>query len=422
MVLNVSALSLIGFCIARSLEKENLLHDLEFSRIMKNMSSRGKIKVAYVVTPVDFGGAEKVSLMFLRNVDRTLFDIHAITLIRPWEKYNFLTDALCEISHHVHKVPVANKPKEQGRDYLRIPRCCRLIHAFLKEGAFDLVHTHGYFADIVATPSSKLFGIPHLSTCHGFISDGGKLSFYNMINRLVLRFSDKIIAVSNDIQRDLVKSGIRMSKIVVIKNAAEAVNQDTLKQIREKNRRLLSVSNDEFVIGYVGRLSKEKGVEYLVEATALLHEKGIKVITIIIGDGPEKHSLEDLAKSSNTQDSIIFLGFEKQPEKWLPTMDAFVLPSLSEGTPMALLEAMSHGLPVIASAVGGIPDIIESMRNGILVPAGQAQKIANSLSILQGNAALRQIIGTAGQQTVQSNYNGKDWTKIIEKEYLNLVC
>jgi glycosyltransferase involved in cell wall biosynthesis len=387
---------------------------------MTNESS--KIKVAYIVTPVDFGGAEKVSLTFLRNVDQTLFDIHVVTLIRPWEKYNFLTDALCKAGYKVNKVPVANKPKEQGRDHFRMLRCCRLIHTFLKKGAFDLIHTHGYFADIIVTPSSKLLGIPHLSTCHGFISDGGALRFYNMIDRLMLRFSDKVIAVSNEVQRDLIKSGVRAPNIVVIQNAVEMDSQDALEQIRVANRKLLRVNDNKFVIGYVGRLSKEKGVRYLIEAATLLHKKGIKVTTVIIGDGPEKQGLEDLSRSSGTQDSVIFLGFEEQPERWLPTMDAFILPSLTEGTPMALLEAMSYGLPVIASAVGGIPDIVESMRNGILTPAGQAQGIANSVSILMEDAVLRRMLGAEGQRTVRENFNSIDWTKTIEKEYLNLVC
>ena len=383
--------------------------------------NKGRIKVAYVMTPIEFGGAEKVSLTFLKNLDRTLFDIHVVALARPWEKCNYMIEALGEAGYKVHTIPVAIKPRERGTDPLRVLRCCLLIFLFLRGRPFDLIHTHGYFADIITTVSAKILGIPHLCTCHGFISSGRWLNVYNSIDRVALRFADRIIAVSSSIKSDLVKSGIRAGNIAVIRNAVEMVSQEELKKIQCERRGLLGIRSDEFVVGYLGRLSKEKGVQYLIEASALLCKEGENVRTLIIGDGGEKKNLEDQARYYNIWDRVNFLGFEKEPGKWLPTLDAFVLPSLTEGTPMAMLEAMSCGLPVIASAVGGIPDIVQPMRNGILIPAGQPAEIAKSVSMLQKDEALRRMLGAKGKRTVEEKYNRKDWMKQIEREYLKLV-
>jgi glycosyltransferase involved in cell wall biosynthesis len=384
-------------------------------------SNKVRTRVAYVLTPVDFGGAEKVSLTFLETVDRSLFDIHVITLIRPWEKDNSFTNAILKTGYRAHGVPVASKPASEGKDYLRVLRCCKLMYAILKEGAFDLVHTHGYFADIVTTLSVKLLKVPHVSTCHGFISTNRSLSLYNKMDHWVLRFADRIIAVSNEMKSDLVGSGIKTSKITVITNAVTMISQQGFEQARRDGRSVLGIGADEFVVGYVGRLSKEKGLQYLLEATAILRTDGIKIRTLLIGEGPERSVLENFVGSIGIANNVIFLGFNHQPEKWLPTMDAFVLPSLTEGTPMALLEAMSCGLPVIASAVGGIPDVVEPMRNGILISAGHASEIAESLLCLQKDVALRCKLGAEAKQTVEKKYNSRDWAKRIESEYLNLT-
>jgi glycosyltransferase involved in cell wall biosynthesis len=411
----------IGLCTGRNFENRNMAVMTISDPMVQNIGVARRIKVAYVLTPIEFGGAEKVNLTFLKNVNRSCFEIHIIVLVRPWEKCNLLKETLENAGYKIHTIPVAKRPRDQGRDLLRILRCCKLIYWFLREGNFELIHTHGYFADVISTPAAKLLGIPHLCTCHGFISDGRWLDFYNFMDRVALRFADRVIAVSSTLKGELIKKGIRTGNIEVIRNAVEMVSSEALREVQGQRRGLLGIRSDEFVVGYVGRLSREKGVRYLIEGSALLYKKGENVRTVIIGDGPEKKNLEEQARSNGILNEVIFLGFEREPGKWLPTMDVFVLPSLTEGTPMALLEAMSCGLPVIASAVGGIPEIVEPMRNGILIRAGQAAEIANCLSNLQKDEALRHRLGAEGRRTVEKRHNSKDWSIQIEKEYLKLV-
>jgi len=376
------------------------------------------IKIAYVVTPVEFGGSEKVNLTFLRNVDRNRFDICPILLTRPWENGNVFIEHLRQENYFFYKIPVAQKPRNEGRDYFRILRCIRNLYDILSKESFDLMHTHGYFADIIATPLSKILGIPHISTCHGFILNDRNLKVYNALDRFSLRLCNKVIAVSEGIRDDLIKSGISGSKIIVIQNAVQnSYDADSFMENRLNRRRLVGVEENEYVAGYVGRLSDEKGLRYLIEAGLLLKGQGEVFKILIIGDGPKRKELEDLSKGKGLERKIIFAGFQSDVENWLPAFDVFVLPSLTEGTPMALLEAMSAGIPVIATNVGGVPKIVENGVNGFLIDPGDFQALSEKIIILKENPVVRNKVVSEGINTTQKRFNVNEWCRKVESQY-----
>ncbi|MFZ3091287.1 MAG: glycosyltransferase family 4 protein [Nitrospirota bacterium] len=378
------------------------------------------LKIAYIITPIEFGGAERVNLNFLKNVDRSKFQIAPIILTRPWEEDNFFIQELKKIDYPIYKVPVAIRPRSEGRDYFRVIRCYKIIHSILKGNSFDLVHTHGYFADIVGIPVARKLKIPSISTFHGSILTDRNLIIYGMLDRIALKFSNKIIAVSEDIKNYLNKNGIKESSIEVIENAVQTViDTSTLIHNRQKKRKLLEIKEEEFVVGYIGRLSVEKGIKYLLEAISMLNSD-IPVKVLIIGDGPQKRELEDLVKERGCEGRVIFTGFQKDTENWMPVLDVFVLPSLTEGTPMALLEAMACEIPVIASAVGGVPKLIESGKNGILIQPAKPQEIKNALIMLFKNNSLLKSLSNEAQKTIRLKYDIKDWVGKIENEYLKI--
>jgi glycosyltransferase involved in cell wall biosynthesis len=375
-------------------------------------------RVAYILTPIEFGGSEKVNLTFLKNVERTRFDIRPILLVRPWENENLFIKQVKEAEYSIYKIPVAVKPRSNGKDYFRIPRCILILYRILSGESFSLVHTHGYFADIIGTPVCKLLRIPHISTCHGFISNDRNLKIYNMLDRFALRFCNRIIAVSDEIKNDLLNAGIGESKITVIQNAVQNSNErKEFGENRTKKRKLLSIEESDFAVGYVGRLSEEKGVHYLIEAATILKEKDKHFKVIVIGDGPKRKELENLAKEKGLEGEIIFTGFQSDVEEWFPVFDAFVLPSLTEGTPMALLEAMSAGIPPIASAVGGIPKVVESGVNGFLVDAGDFRGMSEKIRILKENPVLRNKMATEALDLIKRRFDVHEWCRKIEREY-----
>jgi len=379
-------------------------------------------KIAFMLTPIDFGGAERVSLNLLKSIDRDVFELCPIILVRPWENRNIFIDEIKKENYQYLQIPVAIKPLSEGKDYFRVIRCFRILFSILRKQGYDLVHTNGYFADIIGIPVSRLLGIPHIATCHGFISNDRNVIVYNILDRFALRFSNRIIAVSNSIRYDLIRNGIKESRTIVIQNAIEPKFSDnSLENKRQELRAILRIQPGEFVVGYVGRLSAEKGLKHLIEATSMSKGDGLPIRLLIIGDGPQTNELKSLVNRKGAQNNVTFAGFQSDIEKWMPALDIFVLPSLTEGTPMALLEAMSFGIPAIASAVGGIPQVIDSGENGILVQPGNREEIKNAVHILYTDESLRNRISQNAQRYIKSKHNIKDWTRKIEGEYLALL-
>ncbi len=347
-----------------------------------------------------------------------------MVLIRPWEADNIFVQALEKEGYPIYRVPVAKRARVDGRDYLRVFRCHRIIHSLLKDGSYDLVHTHGYFADIVGIPAAKRLRIPRISTCHGFISNNLKYKFYNACDLIALRFSNNIISVSHGIKSTLMKSGIKDSQITVIRNAVNGNYHGAFYALnRQKIRKLYGIGGKEFVVGYIGRLSEEKGIRYLIEACSRLNELDLPTKVLIIGEGPQKQELQDLTIEKSMDHNVFFTGFQRDIENWLPAMDIFVLPSLTEGTPMALLEAMAFGIPVVASAVGDVPQVVDSERNGILVNPGKPGEINNAIQLLYKNETMRKRFSAEAQEKIKEKYNVEDWTRKIEAEYLKMeIC
>lgn len=318
---------------------------------------------------------------------------------------------------------VYNVPVSMGQgDHFWLARCFKMISSFLMKGRFDLLHTHGYFADIVGLTTAKFLRIPTISTCHGFIANDARLKFYNMLDRIALRLSDRIITVSEEIRNDLLKYGIKEARIKVILNAVQTdIKKEVLFQNRQEKRQFYNFSEKDFVLGYIGRLSEEKGAKYLLEAASMLKKSGLPVKVLIIGDGPSKKELADAVKETRIESDIVFAGFRNDVEGWIPALDVFVLPSLTEGAPMSLLEAMACMIPVVASAVGGVPQIIDSEKEGILVSPGKPEEIATGITTLYNNDSLRENFVRAAYKKVKSNFDIKEWTKKIEAEYLKVI-
>jgi glycosyltransferase involved in cell wall biosynthesis len=378
--------------------------------------------IAYILTPVEFGGAERVSLSFLLNYQPKNKIVVPFILCRPWEKDNLFINELVRAGIKHYKIPTRLKPRGQGRDIFRVPRSAMLIYREIKTGNYDLIHTNGYFADIVGLIAAKLLKIPIVSTSHGFISNSWKYRLYNFLDVLSFRNLDKVIAVSDKLKQELVQKGVKKEKIKVIQNCV-LVNDDIeeKQKCRSNIRKLYKIKKNEILIGYIGRLSVEKGLKYLIESLAILKTMSKPLRLIIIGDGPQYQELENMVGEKNLKNKIIFAGFQKDVVKIIPAFDIFILPSLTEGTSMALLEAMASGVPVVATAVGGTPNVIRSHKNGILVPPESPEDIANAIKKLVESENLREKLSKTALQTIKYNFSAVQWLKEIDFLYNSLI-
>ncbi len=376
------------------------------------------LKIAILATVTDFGGAEKVVLSLINNINTEFFELVPIIFTVPSMQDNIFFKHLDKSGQKYYSIFV------NGYRIKYLNPLVNIIEAYrvLRRHNFDLIHSHGYRADIIGVLLSKMMGLPLISTCHGFISNDMHLTIYNRLDRFILRFARKIIAVSDGIEKELITSGIKGTRVLTIQNAVNgSYGSETFEKNKQARRQEYNLSEKDFVIGYVGRLSEEKGVRYLIEAVSMLNESEVPVNLLVIGEGPQRKALEDFAKKQAIEHMVFFVGFQNNIESWLPAIDVFVLPSMTEGTPMSLLEAMAMGIPVVASAVGGVPQVVDSEKTGILVSPGKPRDIEQAIQLLYKNVDLRKRFSEEAQNKIKSNYNVEDWIKKIENEYHKII-
>lgn len=375
-------------------------------------------KIAYVMTPINFGGAERVDLNFLEIVDRDQFTIVPIMFLRPWEPENYFLSEIIRLNFKYYSIPIANSTRF---DLFRVARCLIMLSKIVQRESYDLIHTHGYVADLLGILVSKRFGIPIISTCHGFIYDGFKISMYNALDCYALKYFSRIITVSDPLKTILINKNVCKDKITVIENTP-GVCQIKDSNNRNKSRNKFRVLPTDILVGFIGRLSGEKGIIYLIESIALLQKSSCHSYKLIlIGEGPQDRELKAKVLKFGLSQKVIFAGFQRNISEWLAAIDIFVLPSLTEGTPMVLLEAMGYGVPCIASAVGGIPLVIDSGVDGILVSPEKPEEISEAIYDLCTDRKKRSFISQNAKKKIMEKYNTKEWAKRIELEYVNVL-
>ncbi len=281
---------------------------------------------------------------------------------------------------------------------------------FIKQNRINLIHAHEFTMSFYASIISLITGIGAICTFHGKNYHSDKFR-----RRLIMTFianASKIVAVSQDVKSLICnKAYVDDKKIVVIENGIiipEESNEGSLKKE-------LNLSDDCILIGSIGRLHKVKGHSYLVKAAVELVKKFNNIYFIIAGDGPEKESLKNEITESGLDKKFLLLGTRNDINNILSSIDIFVLPSLSEGTSLALLEAMSHGLPIIATKVGNNANLLRNKNSGILIKPQSSVEIADNLSFIINTKAYKNIFNN----NIQFVRNYYSFDIMIEK-YISL--
>src|SRR5439155_1523480 len=186
-------------------------------------------------------------------------------------------------------------------------------------------------------------------------------------------------------------------------------------------RRLFGVSPDEFVVGWIGRMTAIKRVEDILLAFRELRNRGIAARLCLVGDGPDREQVEQRAHDLGVSRHTLFVGYQREIAPYYSFFDAFVLPSANEGTPVVAIESLAAGRPVVATGVGGTPDVVEDGADGILVPVGDVEAIAESLEQLARNPELRRRLGEHGRKRVLPRYRVERLVDDVDVLYRELL-
>lgn len=281
----------------------------------------------------------------------------------------------------------------------------------------DILHiqTHLNLTAIKAVLTARRFQIPAITTIHGVTAkvnplvDMGQLAYLYTLGGIIFRNSHKVICLTEHDAFEVMKLGCPANRTIVIPNG---VDIDLFKPREDPEDSLLV---------WHGRFVPQKGLEYLIKATALIVQRGYsKIEFALVGNGPLKPKMITLTKKLKLTKNIVFIGrlpLLKDVASFLSKASIYVLPSLREGMPWALLEAMACGKPVIGSNIPGINDIIVSGHNGVLVPPRNAKALANAVITLLTDEVLRRRLGQNARQLMVEKYNWNVITSKIEEVY-----
>lgn len=292
-------------------------------------------------------------------------------------------------------------------------RTIRKVRRFLREEKIDILHTHNYKTDILGLVAAKMAGIRTVATAHGYTGVSRAVSFYEQLDRSALRFFDRVVVVS-----DSILPSFPRHKKVVIPNGIDAHEFSTTSGQRLAVREELGLAARDFVIGTVGRLSKEKNQKLLLQVTGVLVTRCPYLKVLIVGAGPELENLKGEVTRAKLEGRVIFAGLRTDMPHLYSAMDVFILPSLTEGVPLTILEAMAAGVPVIATRVGGIPQMIEEGETGLLVPPQNERALQEKIESLIRDSALRSQLSRQALEMVKEKYSveimGKEYRKVYD--------
>lgn len=281
-----------------------------------------------------------------------------------------------------------------------VRRAAREIAGHLKRLGADVLCCNGYKPDVIGWRAARLAGVPVIAISHGWTAATLKVRLNEWIDRRVLRWMDRVVCVSAAQAARVRRAGVRNERIVVIRNAVHAepfANPDPA--YRAQIQTWFAQPRTR-IVAAAGRLSPEKGFDQFVRAAALLVKQEPNAGFVLFGDGPLRDALARQVADLGLTGTFVLAGFRKDVERFLPCCDAGVLASWTEGLPVIVLETLAAGVPVVATAVGGTPEVVQDGLTGYLVPPGDPAALARRIRDVLADETRRRSMGERGRQFI----------------------
>ena len=353
------------------------------------------------------GGPEKQILEHLLRVDRQRFRPILCSFCNDGTPNDLLKAGQ---SHNICSLSLNSKSAFS-------PKVIWQLRKLLKENSVQILVTHGYKPNIVGILAAQSLDIPIIVYSHGWTGENAKIRFYEFLDRLALKFVPSIVAVSEGHKRQIVAHGIPGGRITVVHNAVSVPEQIVHRSIRD----FYSLPGNATVVISAGRLSPEKNFAGLIEAAAPVIRDRDNVYFVVLGEGVLRQELERQIAKEGLQGRFLLPGFSEDVQSLLPDADIFVSPSHTEGLPVAVLEGAGAGLPVVATAVGGTPEVIRDRYNGLLVPAGDVDALRRSIEYLLESPVEARGMGVRGAALVRDYFGFEMHARKLEAVYYRVA-
>jgi glycosyltransferase involved in cell wall biosynthesis len=358
----------------------------------------GRIKVLHIIGGGEFGGAEQHLLTLIKHLNISEFEVHIACLFSE---------------------PLASLVKNEGfpvhiftmNSKLDLKPITQLASLIKREG-FHIVHTHGVRANLIGRLAAKKAGTGIVvTTVHSVLAFDYKHWLDRWLNRLSEKLTGGItvryITVCEVLAGHLIREGIPVDRIVTIHNGLEINKYNPDNTDGLKVRQEYGIAENAKVIGIVARLHHVKGHLFLLQALARTVKDFPSLVLLIVGTGPDKPELETMTQKLGLEGNVIFTGFRKDIPDVISVLDFLVLPSLSEGLSLTIMEGMAMQKPVLATAVGGTPEIITSGIDGLLVASADTNALAEGMCHLLRDQKKVREMGLAARKIVEARFSAE---------------
>jgi glycosyltransferase involved in cell wall biosynthesis len=314
---------------------------------------------------------------------------------------------------HAPLVSIPDRGPLDGHVAARLLDLCRSERA-------AIWHGHDYKSNALGLLLRTIHPMRLVTTVHGWVRHTKRTRLYYAIDRFCLPLYDRVLCVSEDLRERCLEAGVAGSRCVVVENGIDVEADPPPLEVAEAKLRL-GFAPERLIVGAVGRLSPEKGFDALIRSADRLASLGVDFDLAIVGEGNEAARLQTLVDALGRGDRIKLLGYRSDMAEAFRAIDVFALSSLREGLPNVLLEAMASSVPVVATAIAGIPRLVADGENGLLVPAGSEEALAHAIGRLLADAGLRARLGRQGRRTVEDRYGFAARIKKLRAIYDDLL-
>lgn len=367
------------------------------------------MRIVHSLAPARYGGLERVVQTLSQAQARAGHEVHVVVVLDAGGEAEHPFPALARRDGvHVHVVPIPLRAYRRER---------RLVGDLYRKLAPDVVHTHGYRADVLHSAVARRLGIPTVTTVHGFTAGGLKNRVYEMLQRLSYRRCQAVVAVSRPMADRLASGGVR-ERLHCVPNAWGGLGAEAVEPREARSR--LHVPDGVFHVGFVGRVDKVKGADVFVEAIGRLRDD-LAFEASMIGTGPAQRSLETRAAELGVADRILWHGHVPEAGRWFSAFDVYVLSSRTEGTPIALLEAMGAGVPIVATRVGGVVDVV-SEREALLVGPERPDQLAAAIRHVHDDPEGARHRADAARKRLNEDFSLDVWIRRYDGIYETAVA
>jgi glycosyltransferase involved in cell wall biosynthesis len=321
-----------------------------------------------------------------------------------------------------------NEARNQGFEAVALANDTPYLHAAVREleghlqrVEADVLCCHGYKADLIGRAAARRRQLPVVGVSRGWTGASLKLRLYETVDRLSLRWMDRVVCVSEGQAVKVRRAGVPSSRVVVIRNAIFSERFDTTDPVYQERLRAFFPDPPRRTIGAAGRLSPEKGFDLLIQAAERIVRADPQVGFVLFGEGHMRPRLAAQIAAARLTGRFILAGFRNDLDGFMPFLDLLVLPSYTEGLPNVVLEAFAAGVPVVATAVGGTPEVIEEGVSGYLVPPGDAEVLHDRICDVLASDERRRGMGLRARQRVREHFSFAAQSDQYRRFFDNLV-